>query len=556
MKIVIDATPIMINRTAVYHLAWDIVYYFSNRYAASVLIYDRIYHYNEVINLKNNIDDYFIARCQEGINNFIESASKNKSYYIRNHIDLNGSCVIYLDPLYCLLDYSIDNSIVLIHDLTPLTHPTWHTPLVCGAYLSAYKKIQSSQISIIADSQSTARDLWVNFGIPRDNIEIAYLYNRKIDKFREIYSTTEIKNQFLFVGSLEERKNVSTLIKAFSLSNLNKIGFHLKIVGGDGYGSYQIRKDAKNIQGVDVLGFVSEKELNKLYNNSLAFVYPSMWEGFGLPLIEAMRRGLICIASSHSAMGEVGKDAVIFIDPEKPESIAGALVDVANMDLSTRNEFRKRSFIRSKFFSFSKFISVFEKTLEKKKNYTTTSFGSEHILSNISPEEERAIEAEKRVLDMEAKLLEIGSNLRREAKRAIEAEKQVLEAEKKLIDILNSRSWKITKPLRVFFKSSKVIQKISLKKINLIFKNIYLKILIKFINLLKNNSFLKLFIIKLLKKFGLEKKIIQYYYSRFYVLSNNLEENRDSSNEIDSKLSELSPYALEIYEKLLKIIQN
>ena len=281
-----------------------------------------------------------------------------------------------------------------------------------------------------------------------------------------------------------------------------------------------------------------------------------MWEGFGLPLIEAMRRGLICIASSHSAMGEVGKDAVIFIDPEKPESIAGALVDVANMDFSTRNEFRKRSFIRSKFFSFSKFISVFEKTLEKKKNYTTTSFGSENILSNISPEEERAIEAEKRVLDMEAKLLEIGSNLSREAKRAIEAEKQVLEAEKKLIDILNSRSWKITKPLRVFFKSSKVIQKISLTKINLIFKNIYLKILIKFINLLKSNSFLKLFIIKLLKKFGLEKKIIQYYYSRFYVLSNNLEENRDSSNEIDSKLSELSPYALEIYEKLLKIIQN
>ena len=120
---------------------------------------------------------------------------------------------------------------------------------------------------------------------------------------------------FLFVGSLEYRKNVSGLIKAFAISNLNKDGVSLRIVGMDGNGAESIKALAEMTPGVHLQGFVSEEKLANQYSTCEAFAYPSFWEGFGMPLLEAMAKGCVCISTCSGASPEVGGNAVLYVDP-------------------------------------------------------------------------------------------------------------------------------------------------------------------------------------------------------------------------------------------------
>lgn len=367
MKIIVDITPVLINRTAVYHMAWDIVDYFCEHFDAYVAVFDKLYSSNEIKNIKRSFSPDFIARAQTALSHLIQLANEGRFSPPRSFLGLEKHCVIYLDPLYCLLDRSIDNAVILVLDMTPLTHPSWHDGYVCGAYRSAYKKIQESRGTIISISHSTARDLWVNLGIPRKSIRVAHLYQRSIqdpeDQGLQVLSGSE--KIFLFVGSLEERKNISGLIRGFHLSGLHEKGFRLVVVGGDAKGSERIRQDAASVQGVDLLGFVSDQELSQLYRTAWAFVYPSMWEGFGLPLLEAMGRGIPCIASSHSAMVEVGEGAAVFVDGDSDSNIAKAMLDLAKMDASERAELKELSLVHAKFFTFSRFISVLENAVEE-----------------------------------------------------------------------------------------------------------------------------------------------------------------------------------------------
>jgi len=360
LKVLVDATPIAINRTAVYHIAWDIIDYFSQKYGASVLIYDRILSSEEIEKVRMDCNTDLIRRAQKGVSDFLHSNRNKKN--VRFGLGVERHCVIYLDPLYCLFDRSIDDSVVLVHDLTPLTHPSWHEPMVCESYKRAYAKIQESRASLVALSHSTARDLWVNFGISRHEIRVAHLYLRKMKAHLTADSDdfTNYEKKFLFVGSLEERKNIKALIMAFHLSGLQKSGFSLIIVGGDGYGNEEIRQLVAKVKGVKLAGFLDDRDLEILYRTSWAFVYPSMWEGFGLPLLEAMARGLPCIASSHSAVREVGADAALFIQASDVDSISKALIQSSKWEPKERESYMLLSLERSKDFSFEKFISIIE----------------------------------------------------------------------------------------------------------------------------------------------------------------------------------------------------
>ncbi len=362
MKIVIDATPVLINRTAVYHMAWDIIDHFCEQYAASVVVFDRIYSSEEIKGIKRTFEPDFVAGARTALSLLIQSVNEGRSYHPRGSLGLEKNCVIYLDPLYCLFDHSIDNSVILVLDMTPLTHPSWHDISVCGAYRGAYKIIQETRGSIVAISHSTARDLWVNLGIPRESIRVAHLYRRKIQDpdDERVSALSEPEKMFLFVGSLEERKNISGLIRGFDLSRLSERGFRLVVVGGDAHGSEKIRRDGVGVKGVDLLGFVSEQKLAELYRKTWAFIYPSMWEGFGLPLLEAMGRGLPCIASSHSAMEEVGEGAALFINSDDDESIAKSMLVMAEMGGSERMLLKERSLRWAEAFSFARFIAVLE----------------------------------------------------------------------------------------------------------------------------------------------------------------------------------------------------
>lgn len=133
----------------------------------------------------------------------------------------------------------------------------------------------------------------------------------------------------LFVGTLEPRKNLSGLLKAFTLLPDNlKSGLQLVIAGGQGWGLGNLETEILRLQITDLVrltGFVSDAELGTLYRRAKFLAMPSLYEGFGLPIIEANSEGIPVLTSESSSMPEVGGDAALLVDPLSSRSIANGL---------------------------------------------------------------------------------------------------------------------------------------------------------------------------------------------------------------------------------------
>jgi glycosyltransferase involved in cell wall biosynthesis len=139
-----------------------------------------------------------------------------------------------------------------------------------------------------------------------------------------------VEPYFLFVGTLEPRKNLARLLEAFSrLPNSLRYSAVLAIAGGNGWGGVDVATIAKKCgvqDRVRVLGYVSEDQLATLYTHALFLAMPSLYEGFGLPLIEAMSRGTSVLTSNCASMPEVAGDAGILVAPNDVGSIAQGLL--------------------------------------------------------------------------------------------------------------------------------------------------------------------------------------------------------------------------------------
>lgn len=171
----------------------------------------------------------------------------------------------------------------------------------------------------------------------------------------------------LFVGTIQPRKNLVRLIEAFSKLQARDQVLNLIIAGKKGWMYENILAAPKKFgvgKRVKFLGYVSDEELASLYQNALFFVLPSLCEGFGLPVLEAMRFGCPVIASKAGALPEVVGDAGLLVDPYKVEEIAGAMkLMIKNSDL--REALREKGFHQVRKFSWQKAaretIKVFEK---------------------------------------------------------------------------------------------------------------------------------------------------------------------------------------------------
>jgi glycosyltransferase involved in cell wall biosynthesis len=160
---------------------------------------------------------------------------------------------------------------------------------------------------------------------------------------------------FLYVGQLERSKNVEGLIEAFSASEaLRAAGVELRIVGKPGNAGERIAALTRRLGDprVKLLGYVPEDRLSELYAGCLAFVFPSLIEGFGLVLLEAMAHGAPVIAMRTSAIPEVVDDAGCLIDPAQPEALRQAM-ELLHADDGLRQRLRERGYARLKRFSWT-----------------------------------------------------------------------------------------------------------------------------------------------------------------------------------------------------------
>lgn len=216
---------------------------------------------------------------------------------------------------------------------------------------------------IIADSEATKKDIVENLGIPEGKIRVVYLsagedytkyaksdkiiQQKKIKAIREKYLLPE--KYLLAVGTREPRKNLDSLFEAFK--KLSKKNTTLVIVGKYGWGGENEKLKIKNVK---LLGYIPQEDMPALYAGAQAFVYPSLYEGFGVPLLEAMTVGCPVITSNISSMPEVGGNAAIYFDPNSIDDIKQKIDEFLSLSPKAVDSLQKKSVFQAKKFSWKK----------------------------------------------------------------------------------------------------------------------------------------------------------------------------------------------------------
>ena len=287
------------------------------------------------------------------------------SWKIKN---LDFDIVHDLSQVSPFLFSSSSKKILTIHDLTPVLFPETHG--LIHAYMQKHvvpMTLKNIQI-IIADSENTKRDIANYFKISDDKIKVVYI---GIDeKFRPSANARNIREKYnigdyfiLYVGTLEPRKNIPTLIRAFYIAQKKGVNCKLIIAGGEGWkyqGIYKAVEDLKLSNSIIFLGYVPDDDLPQLYSAADLFIYPSLYEGFGLPPLEAMACGCPVISSNTSSLPEVVGEAGLMVNPYDADEIANAIYKGLN-DEKLREKMIEKGLERAKTFSWKKCA---EKTLE------------------------------------------------------------------------------------------------------------------------------------------------------------------------------------------------
>lgn len=259
-------------------------------------------------------------------------------------------------------------TVMVVHDLGAEYLPGMHQ-LKQRLYLKAITKYQlKSATKLIAVSKATKKDLLKKAGVKEEQIEVIYegidevFSEVKGDILSNTLKKYDIENNkyFLFVGTIQPRKNLSRLIKAYQIflsqDKNSKNPPKLVLAGAKGWLSDEIYDLPEKLgikDKVIFLGRVDEVDLPALYSGALAFVFPSLFEGFGLPILEAMSCATPVITSNVSSMPEVAGDAAVLVDPEKTEQIAKSMQFLAQNE-KKRQELRGKGFEQIKNFSWEK----------------------------------------------------------------------------------------------------------------------------------------------------------------------------------------------------------
>lgn len=247
--------------------------------------------------------------------------------------------------------------VVTVHDLASRYFPeTLEAPVL--AQLRRLEKHVAAADAVLTVSQTTKRDLVTLLNVAPEKIEV--VYNGVSEHFRRLNGVPErVKRQYrlpdrflLFVGTVEPRKNLTGLVKAFDLA-ARQIPHALVIVGATGWKTAplsQVVNESPFRDRIVFTGYVDDGDLPAFYNLADALVYPSLYEGFGIPVIEAMACGTPVVTSNGSALAEISGHAALLVDPHEIAQIANAIEQVVS-DSTLRDNLRSKGFERAKHFS-------------------------------------------------------------------------------------------------------------------------------------------------------------------------------------------------------------
>lgn len=257
-------------------------------------------------------------------------------------------------------------SVVTIHDLAFLLFPEYFSRSFGAYYRAMIPRIASQASMVITDSESTRSDLESRLGVPGSKIAVIPLgvspdFRRHIKKseLEEVRQRHNLPRKFfLSISSLEPRKNLKGLVDAYSLlpeDILAEQGLVLIGAGNRVYADPGLSGSLSRLSRGSVMtpGYMPSEDLPAVYRLATALVFPSLYEGFGLPVLEAMAASTPVITSNRSSLPEVAGHAAVLIDPESREELAAAMELIAN-DSGTRNLLIERGKKRAALFSWKK----------------------------------------------------------------------------------------------------------------------------------------------------------------------------------------------------------
>ena len=260
---------------------------------------------------------------------------------------ITGPLDVFYSPDFLLPPtHRSTRTLLTVHDLSFLRYPEAFVPKL-RRYLERLvpRSIARADV-VLADSAATQADIVSLLGVPPDKVQV--LYSGVHPCFRpeaELGERDRLQARYgiggrpyvLSVGTVQPRKNYIRLIKAFTrlqtcnlqtckLANLQLADLQLLIAGGRGWLYQDIFAEAeKQGDSVRLLGFVDEADLPALYRNAVLFAFPSLYEGFGLPVLEAMACGVPVVCSDASSLPEVAGDAALLVDPHDEDALAEAM---------------------------------------------------------------------------------------------------------------------------------------------------------------------------------------------------------------------------------------
>jgi alpha-1,3-rhamnosyl/mannosyltransferase len=220
-----------------------------------------------------------------------------------------------------------------VHDPTPRTLPQCHTASTVRYFDYFVRNTMPRLRRIAVPSEAVRQDVVRLFRVPEEKVSVIY-HGVSEDFFdspptaglllRQTYNLPE--HYILFVGTLEPRKNLLTLLRAYTALREELRRAHpLVVVGMTGWRSREIREAYARRSDVHVVGYVRPTLLPALYHSASLFVMPSLYEGFCMPLLEAMAACLPIVASNWSALPEIAGDAAMFFDPNSAHELTDAM---------------------------------------------------------------------------------------------------------------------------------------------------------------------------------------------------------------------------------------
>lgn len=218
--------------------------------------------------------------------------------------------------------------------------------------------------AVITDSMASRNDLMQFFKVPSSKLRVIYLAAEELFfvKLSESERQTILRRYgltegyVLFVGVLQPRKNLERLLHAFALLRPKFECLPLVIVGKLGWKTQrllQLVNELKLGDCVKFIGYVSDEDLPAVYQSAKIFTYPALWEGFGLPVLEAMASGVPVLTSATSSLIEIASDAAVLVDPLSVRSIFEGMYQLLT-DEKLRDELRQRGLERARQFSWLK----------------------------------------------------------------------------------------------------------------------------------------------------------------------------------------------------------